>query len=151
MPVLKMRITTPMIEQHFERLREIVVYNLKAGGITILKKGILTLELFQKIVHVVLVDEKTVRIVLISFLRHFQHLIPNEPVIAEHLPYLFPLSLIGYNRSFIPLTTLVISCSPPFDIDYVFHVNYRITKKAVLLDGLRIRMSNRQKCNSSRP
>ena len=81
-----MRITAPMPEQHFERLSEIVVHHQKAGGITFPEKSILALELFQKIVHAILIDEKTVRIVPIAFLSHSQHLIPDETVVAEHLP-----------------------------------------------------------------
>ena len=81
-----MRITAPMPEQHFERLSEIVVHHQETGGITSLEKSILTLELFQKIVHAILIDEKTVRIVLIAFLSHSQHLIPDKTVVAEHLP-----------------------------------------------------------------
>ena len=75
-----------MPEQHFERLSEIVVHHQETGGITFLEKSILELELFQEIVHAILIDEKTVWIVLIAFLSHSQHLIPNETVVAEHLP-----------------------------------------------------------------
>ena len=75
-----------MLEQHFERLSEIVVHHQETGGITFPKKSILALELFQKIVHAILIDEKTVWIVLIAFLSHSQHLIPDKTVVAEHLP-----------------------------------------------------------------
>ena len=75
-----------MPEQHFERLSEIVVHHQETGGITFPEKSILSLELFQEIVHAILIDEKTVWIVLIAFLSHSQHLIPDETVVAEHLP-----------------------------------------------------------------
>ena len=40
----------------------------------------------QELVHAILIDEKTVWIVLIAFLSHSQHLIPNKTVVAKHLP-----------------------------------------------------------------
>ena len=81
-----MRITAPMPEQHLKRLSKIVVHHQETGGITFPEKSILALELFQKIVHAILIDEKTVWIVLIAFLSHSHHLIPNKTVVAEHLP-----------------------------------------------------------------
>ena len=75
-----------MPEQHFERLREIVVHHQETGGITFPEKSILALELFQKIVHAILIDEKPVWIVLLAFLSHSQHLIPDETGVAEYLP-----------------------------------------------------------------
>ena len=75
-----------MPEQHFERLSKIVVHHQETGGITFPEKSILSLELFQEIVHAILIDEKTVWIVLIAFLSHSQHLISDETVVAEHLP-----------------------------------------------------------------
>ena len=82
-----MRITAPMPEQHFERLSEIVVHHQETGGITFPEKSILALELVSEdSSHAILIDEKTVRIVLIAFLSHSQHLIPDKTVVAEHLP-----------------------------------------------------------------
>ena len=63
-----------------------MIHHQETGGITFPEKSILALELLQKIVHAILIDEKTVWIVLIAFLSHSQHLIPDKTVVAEHLP-----------------------------------------------------------------
>ena len=81
-----MRITAPMPEQHLKRLSKIVVHHQETGGITFPEKSILALELFQEIVLAIVIDEKTDWIVLLAVLSQSQHLIPNETVVAEHLP-----------------------------------------------------------------